>query len=201
MSTTTMTRLTSATLVRAAGDVPVLVRPMSAGEEATVHAVFDGMSPASRRMRFLTGVSRLSTAMVRLLTAVDHERHGAWVAEADGSPVAIARWVRLSDPTEADVSLAVVDAWQGRGLGRALLELIGVAAAEAGVSAFVWSADGENRRVLRLLADLPGPRRASDGVVEGRTALPTGKGVDGVAVRRLAAEARNACRRERQLAA
>jgi GNAT superfamily N-acetyltransferase len=199
--TTTMTRRSSTALVLVAGDPPVLVRPMTRADAPAVHAVFDGMSPASRRMRFLTGVPRLTPAMVRLLTAVDHERHGAWVAEVEGRPVAIARWVRLSDPTEADVSLAVVDAWQGRGLDRALLELIGVAAADAGVSTFVWAADVENRRVLRLLADMPGTRRASDGVVEGRTALPAGRGVDRAAVRRSAATARHLSRHEDSLAA
>jgi GNAT superfamily N-acetyltransferase len=198
---TTVALHASTTLVLADGDPPVLVRPMIRGEEATVQAVFDGMSPASRRMRFLTGVPQLTASMVRLLTAVDHERHGAWVAEVDGRPVAIARWVRLADSTEADISLAVVDAWQGRGIGRALLELIGVAAADAGVTAFVWSADSENRRVLRLLADLPGRRSASDGVVEGRTALPTGRGLDAAAVHRLAAAARYDGRPEGVLAA
>jgi GNAT superfamily N-acetyltransferase len=201
MTTTTEARPASETLVLLAGDPPVLVRPMTAGDEATVLAVFEGMSPASRRMRFLTAVPRLTGAMLRLLTAVDHERHGAWVAEVRGCPVAIGRWVRASDPNEADISLAVVDHWQGRGIGRALLELIGVAAADAGVSTLVWSADGENRRVLRLLADLPGTRRASDGVVEGRTALPAGRGVDVAGVRRLADRARWACRQALDVAA
>jgi GNAT superfamily N-acetyltransferase len=201
MTTTTGVRPTAATLVLAAGDPPVLVRPMTAADEVTVRAVFDGMSPESRRMRFLTGVPRLTDGMLRLLTAVDHERHGAWVVEVEGSPVAIGRWVRLSDPDEADISLAVVDAWQGRGIGRALLDLIGVAAAEAGVSTLVWAADAENRRVLRLLADLPGTRRTSDGVVEGRTTLPSGRGVDVVGVRRLAAQARHAYRQARDVAA
>jgi GNAT superfamily N-acetyltransferase len=191
MTTTTQARPASTTLVLAAGDPPVLARPMVEGDAASVHAVFDGMSPDSRRMRFLTGVPRLTGAMVRMLTAVDHERHGAWVAEVHGRPVAIARWVRLSDLAEADISLAVVDAWQGRGIGRALLELIGVAAAEAGVSRFVWAADSENRRVLRLLAALPGARSVAGGVVEGRTVLPAGHGVDREAVRVLAAVARH----------
>jgi GNAT superfamily N-acetyltransferase len=188
--TTTEARPASTTLVLAAGDPPVLVRPMIEGDAASVHAVFGGMSPESRRMRFLTGVPRLTGAMLRMLTAVDHERHGAWVAEVYGRPVAIARWVRLSDPAEADISLAVVDVWQGRGIGRALLELIGVAAAEAGVSRFVWAADSENRRVLRLLAALPGVRSVSSGVVEGRTGLPAGRAVDRDAVRVLVAAAR-----------
>lgn len=136
MTTTRRGPLTATPVLVAIG-VPLMVRPMTAGEEGTVQAVSDGMSPSSRRMRFLTGVPRLTAPMMRLLTAVDHERHGAWVAEADGCPVAIASWVRLSDTRDAaDISLAVVDSWQGRGIGRVLLELIGVAAAEAGVTAF-----------------------------------------------------------------
>jgi GNAT superfamily N-acetyltransferase len=172
----------------------VAVRPMLRGEDETVLAVFDGMSPASRRMRFLTSVPRLPVGMLRLLTAVDHERHGAWVVEADERPVAIARWVRLGTSSTAEISLAVVDSWQGRGLGRHLLQLLGVAAAEAGVTELDWSIDAENRRVLRMLSRMDGSRRTSDGVVEARTALPAGDGVDVMAVRRLAAAARSACR-------
>jgi GNAT superfamily N-acetyltransferase len=182
--------------LRADGDVRLLVRPMRWGETATVEAVFDGMSSESRRMRFLTAVPRLTGGMLRLLTAVDHERHGAWVAEVDDRPVAIARWVRLAASDVAEISLAVVDEWQGRGLGRALLELLGVAAAEAGLSGFAWSVDPQNRRVLRLLARVPGSRRTSDGVVEARTALTPGEGVDAVALHRLVRQARAASREE-----
>jgi GNAT superfamily N-acetyltransferase len=172
------------------------VRPMLCGEQGPVQAVFDGMSSQSRRMRFLTGVPRLTGQMLRLLTAIDHERHGAWVTEVDGVPVAIARWVRLDEPGVAEIALSVVDAYQSRGLGRALLQLLGVAASEAGITTFAWSADAENRRVLRLLSDLPGTRRTSDGVVEARTALPPGVGVDSAAVHRLVTTARWSCREE-----
>jgi GNAT superfamily N-acetyltransferase len=192
--TTTYDTLPSVELDVAGETVRAGVRPMLDGERETVLEVFDGMSPASRRMRFLTAVPRLPGGMLRLLTAVDHERHGAWVVEVDGRPVAIARWVRLGTSSTAEISLAVVDAWQGRGLGRYLLQLLGVAAAEAGVTDFAWSLDVENRRVLRLLSGLDGSRRTADGVVEARTALPAGHGVDVQVVRRLAAQARAARR-------
>jgi GNAT superfamily N-acetyltransferase len=177
------------------------VRPLLGSEQGPVQAVFNGMSSQSRRMRFLTGVPRLTGQMLRLLTAIDHERHGAWVTEVDGDPVAIARWVRLDEPDVAEIALSVVDAYQGRGLGRSLLQLLGVAASEAGITAFAWSADAENRRVLRLLSDLPGTRRTSDGVVEARTALPPGDGIDSSAVHRLVASARWSCRKELEKAA
>jgi GNAT superfamily N-acetyltransferase len=183
------------------GAFQVWVRPMLWGEQEVVREVFDGMSSQSRRMRFLTGVPRLTGGMLRVLTAVDHERHGAWVAQTAEGPVGITRWVRLDEPATAEISLAVVDACQGRGLGRALLQLLGVAAAGAGVTELAWSLDAENRRVLRLLSAVSGTRRTAGGVVEARTALPSGHGVDAAAVLRLAEQARAACRSELTTAA
>jgi GNAT superfamily N-acetyltransferase len=158
-----------------------------------VQAVFDGMSAQSRWRRFLTAMPRLPGAMLRRLVEVDHDRHGAWVAEVDGEPVAIARFARFPDrPHVADVAVSVVDRWQGRGIGGVLLEVLGVAAAEAGVTRFSWTMDQDNDRVLRLSERFPGPRGVTDGLVEAETALPDGAGIDADAVLRQAAEARRA---------
>jgi GNAT superfamily N-acetyltransferase len=178
-------------LVRARDGSLVLVRPLNRGEHEVVQAVFDGMSAESRRLRFLAPMPRLSATMVRRLADVDHHRHGAWVAVVDGAPVAIARFVAFTDcPRLADVAVSVVDCWQGRGLGRVLLEVLGVAAADVGVSRFSWTMEEGNQRIRRLAAQFPGGQTVEDGVVEARTALPRGVGVDVDAIRRLSAEAR-----------
>lgn len=169
----------------------VQVRPMCWGERQPVEVVFGAMSAESRRMRFLTPMPRLPEAMLRRLTDVDHDRHGAWVALAGGSPVAIARFVRFADrPWAADVAVSVADAWQGLGIGQAMLEVLGAAAAEVGVTTFGWTMDADNVRILRLAARYEGSRRLDQGVVEAWTPLPPGRGVDPAAVGALAARAR-----------
>jgi GNAT superfamily N-acetyltransferase len=171
----------------------VPVRPLGRGERRPVQAVFDGMSAESRRLRFLTPIPRLPGGMLRRLAEVDHDRHGAWVAEVGGEPVAIARFVRFTDrPHVADVAVSVMDSWQGRGVGPALLEVLGVAAAEAGVTRFSWTMDEDNDRVRRLASRFPGEEIVTDGLAEAETALPSGDHVDSDAVRRLATGARRA---------
>jgi GNAT superfamily N-acetyltransferase len=164
----------------------VTARPFGADERDVVQRVFDAMSAESRRLRFLTAVPRLTERSLRLLTDVDHIRHGAWAAETVDGPVAVGRWIRLSaEPHVAEVALSVADAYQGRGLGRGLLSVLGVAAEQVGISGFAWTMDVENRRALRLAAANGGSRRASLGVVEARTGLPPADGIDAEAVRRL----------------
>jgi GNAT superfamily N-acetyltransferase len=167
------------------------VAPLLRGDRRPVLQVFDGMSPRSRRLRFLTGLPQLPERTLAALVDVDHVRHGAWVVGRPGSAVAVGRWVRLArEPQVAEIALSVVDDWQGRGIGRALLGVLGVTAADVGVRRLAWTIDGENRRALRLAAAYSGDRRVSDGVVEARTALPAADGVDGDAVRRMALRAR-----------
>lgn len=178
-------------LVRTRSGRQVPVRPLGWGERHAVQTVFDAMSAESRRLRFLTSMPRLPGAMLRRLTEVDHDRHGAWVAEVSGEPVAIARYVRFVErPDVADIAVSVVDEWQGGGLGSRLLEVLGVAAGAVGVTTFAWTMDAGNERILRLAAGYGGSRQAADGVVEAWTAPPTGDGVDADAVRYLASVAR-----------
>ena len=88
--------------------------------------VFEGMSAQSRCFRFLAPMWRLPDFAIRHLADVDHQRHVALVAELDGRPVAIGRYFRdVDDPTVAEVSLAVADEHQGRGIGTRLLAGLG----------------------------------------------------------------------------
>lgn len=179
------------TSLRLRDGVRLPLRPLLHGEREPVQQVFAGMSAQSRWTRFLTGMPELGERTLAALTDVDHVRHGAWVVGCPAAPVAVGRWVRqVDEPQVAEIALSVVDAWHGRGVGRALVGVLGVAAAEAGVRELAWTIDAENRRALRLAAAYPGHRRVSQGVVEARTALPPTDGVPTAVVRRLAAAAR-----------
>jgi GNAT superfamily N-acetyltransferase len=67
---------------------------------------------------------------------VDHHDHEAIIAldPLTGEGVGVARYVRAgADPEVAEVAVTVVDDWQGRGLGRALLERLAARARREGV--------------------------------------------------------------------
>ena len=127
------------------------IRPSDAGE---LLAIFNGMSTQSRWLRFLTAKPRLLPRELRYFTEVDHHSHEAIIALGlrDGRGLGVARFVRLpDDPACADVAVAVVDAWHGRGLGRALLSQLVERAREEGVHRFAASVSAENTAMTGLL--------------------------------------------------
>jgi hypothetical protein len=98
----------------------------------------------------------LPEAMLQAATEVDHEDHEALVAIPllSAEIVGECRFVRRpDDPGTADLGVTVVDAWQGRGLGSALLARLSERALEVGIEYFTAEILAENRTVL---AHLPG---------------------------------------------
>jgi RimJ/RimL family protein N-acetyltransferase len=158
----------------------VVVRPIEPGDKEKLVEGFERLSPESRYRRFLTPMNRLTPRMLRYPTEVDHHDHEALVAEsADGAePVGVARFIRIADePEAAEVAVAVVNHWQGRGAARALMRRLAARAVEEGVERFTATCLAENTDVLELLGDLAPARvtESADGLVEVEIALPTGE--------------------------
>jgi GNAT superfamily N-acetyltransferase len=131
------------------------LRALAPGEAAPVHAVFAGMSPWSRFLRFHAPVHRLSPAMVDRLVAVHPDRHVALVASVGPADVGIGRWIReADDPGRAEVALEVVDAYHRCGIGGLLLRRLADSAAAAGVAELLLSVHPENDAMLGLLGRL-----------------------------------------------
>ncbi|MFD2093205.1 GNAT family N-acetyltransferase [Blastococcus deserti] len=169
----------------------VAVRPLVPGDADTVRLVFDGLSPESRRTRFLAPMPTLSPSMLERLVDVDHDRHGCWVALVEGWPVGIGRYVRLTgDPTAAEVALEVVDEYQGHGLGRMLLEVVATAAADVGVRSLLWVMDPGNSAIRSLAIPLGGRFTVEYGTLEGTTPLPEVPATDACRIGRVARAAR-----------
>lgn len=149
----------------------ITLREVRADDKDAIAAGFEALSPESRYRRFFSAMSRLSAADLRYLTEVDHHDHEAVIGfDGDGGPVGVARYVRSESPTEAEVAVAVVDAWQGRGAATALLERLIERARENGIERFVASVLQENEDALELFRSIapddPAPRRAVPGQVE-----------------------------------
>ena len=132
----------------------VVVRPLEPTDRDALLDGFERLSPTSRYLRFATPKPRLTGADLRRLLDVDHHDREALVAHdsVSGSVVAIARYVRFVDqPATAEVAIAVVDAWQSRGVGRWLLALLARRAAEEGIIRLRAEVLRANRRALLLL--------------------------------------------------
>jgi GNAT superfamily N-acetyltransferase len=151
----------------------VQLRPLRRDERELVAEFFAGLSAESRRRRFLTPMPRLPEAMLGRLVDVDGLRHLAMVAVADGQWACIARYMALADqPGVAEVAVTVTDRYQGRGIGRLLVDALRPAAVRAGLTTLVYLVEPTNRPALRLLRSLDVELTFRDGLVQGRQHLP-----------------------------
>jgi GNAT superfamily N-acetyltransferase len=132
--------------------------------EAAVDAVFAGLSPHSRYLRFHSPIPRLPTSVRARLVDIDGTRHAAVVAEVrDVGPIGIAQVFGPGHGT-ADVAVAVVDAWQRRGIGRRLLTAVAALAEEIGYTELRGTVLPENMAMQRLARSvLPWARPWFDG--------------------------------------
>jgi len=95
----------------------------------------------------------------------------------------------------AEVAFEVVDRAQGLGLGRLLLDVVGTAACDVGVTTLLWTMDPHNLRIRQLAMPLGGQFEMDEDVLEGHTPLPVLPTVDACRVIRCARLARRAAAR------
>jgi RimJ/RimL family protein N-acetyltransferase len=126
------------------------------GDAAAVLAFFRGLSDESAYRRF-HGFPSLTPELVTPVLDPDWQEQGALIGTfGEGSEehvVALANYVRLRDPSAAEVAFTVADELQGHGAGTRLLEQLAELAAEAGIESFVADVMGSNRAMLRVFED------------------------------------------------
>lgn len=147
----------SGLLGKVAGAETLLIRPLAPSDRRRYLEAFDRLSPASRYRRFFTPHDRLSEAEVRYFTEVDHHDHEALVAvdPAIGNLVGVARYVRsTADPSVAELAVAVIDDWQGCGVGSRLTGALADRAREEGITGFSALVLADNELMLSLLGEL-----------------------------------------------
>jgi RimJ/RimL family protein N-acetyltransferase len=136
------------------GDATVRLRPVAPDDGAALVGALERMSLRTRWLRFHSPVARLSQAQLRMLLDVDHQHRDVLVAEVElGAArwrlIGFAQYARIG-PDRADAAIVLEDAWQGRGIGKALaLELVR-AARRAGIAAFTSEILTENHRTLKF---------------------------------------------------
>jgi GNAT superfamily N-acetyltransferase len=142
----------------------VRIRQWHRSDTGLLLRLFDRLSPESRYRRFLSCIRELTGSALRYLTQLDHHDHEAMIAldEGTGEAVGLARYVRdPRRPEVAELALAVIDDWQGRGLGTLLLDVLCARAAEGGITRFTALMLTTNR-TMRDLLDHLGPVRIVD---------------------------------------
>jgi RimJ/RimL family protein N-acetyltransferase len=135
-----------------------LIRP---ADKAKLAAGFERLSTESRYRRFFAQKKALSPAELQFYAnpdGVDHVAIGALALNRDGEEgegLGVGRFVRMpNEPEVAEIALTVVDAWQGRGLGRLLLQRLLMAAAERGIRRIRCHLLADNARMHQLIQHL-----------------------------------------------
>ena len=131
----------------------VHVRPITPADAGRLQDFHSRLSPQTVYYRFFTPLPRLTEAQVRRFTTVDHVDRVALVAMLGDDIVAVARYDRLPETSEAEVAFVVRDDHQGRGLGSVLLEHLAAIAGERGLRRFVAEVLPDNRQMVRVFLD------------------------------------------------
>jgi GNAT superfamily N-acetyltransferase len=136
-----------------------LIRPIEPSDRQRLNEGFQSAKPESIYMRFLAHQPRLSSSLLRYLTAVDHDRHEALIAvdPESGQSFGTARYVRDANrPDTAEFAVGVGDRWMRIGLASALLTALVRRARETGVVRFTGLIHAENAAVKNLVRKVMG---------------------------------------------
>jgi acetyltransferase len=130
----------------------VPMRPMRPEDIDYEQRFVRGLSDQSRYQRFLHQLPELPPAMLARFTQLDYDRELALVAFApDRSEfIGVGRYMPNADGETAEFALTVADQWQGRGLGRVLLEKLCDCARAAGYRTLYGHILNANRDMLGL---------------------------------------------------
>jgi acetyl coenzyme A synthetase (ADP forming)-like protein len=124
--------------------------PVEADRQALVR-FYEELSDRSLYMRF-HGHPTVDERLVEPVLDSDWIDRGALIASVteggEDHVVALANYVRLRDPSAAEVAFTVADSYQGRGIGTRLLEQLAARAAANGIERFVGEVMADNARMI-----------------------------------------------------
>jgi ribosomal protein S18 acetylase RimI-like enzyme len=143
----------------------VHVRQIVPDDEPLLHEAVAAMSERSVYFRFFSPLKRMPDVLAHRLAVVDYNDRFALVATthklgAKERIVGVARYDRVSGTDVAETAVAVVDEFQRRGLGSALLSILGKVAHEHGIKTFTLIVLPENQQMLGLLRKMGWIHRA-----------------------------------------
>lgn len=137
---------------------PVTIRPLRPDDAAIERDFVTGLSDETRYNRLLGGAIKVSDEYIRRLTELDWSREAAFAAitmlgERE-SIIGVARYVADESGEDCEFALVLADAWQGRGIGRRMLEKLMAVAARRGIKRMHGEILSTNAPMLGLMRKL-----------------------------------------------
>ena len=157
--------------IRLKDGTPVLIRLLCQDDKEELKVGFDKLSNKSKYCRFFVPMSSLSNSQLKQLTEIDNKNHlalCAYVVSQNGMfGIGVARYIRVEDePEAAEFALTIIDAYQSRGLGTELLNLLIHSARKNGIRKFIGYMLAENSSMLKILKHLGARIRREDGPIQ-----------------------------------
>jgi len=153
----------------------IRIRAIRPDDQERLHDHFRGLSEKSVYFRFM-GIRRdLSPQDLKRLTELDFKSHVGLAATLTENGrerfIGVGRYICGDDPHRAEVAFAILDGYQGRGIGTLLLEHLRRIADANGVTEFEADVLGENRQMLEVFAHMgfESQRSLDSGVVHLRS--------------------------------
>jgi acetyltransferase len=135
----------------------VTLRLLQPADRDIESAFVQGLSAETRSNRLLGGAVAITPEYIERLVNVDFSRDMALAATTmldEETLIGVARYVRDKTGDAAEFAIVVADAWQGRGIGRRLLEKLHQVAAGCGVKRLYGDILATNRPMLELVRKL-----------------------------------------------
>jgi len=144
---------------------PVTIRLLRPEDRSLETDFLRGLSPRTRRARFLGDFRQPSDTLVDQLMDVDDDRRLAFIALADLGgelrEIGVSRYCAAGNGYGCECAVTVADDWQRRGLGMLLMRRLIEAAREHGFRRMV-STDAAGNQAMQGLAARLGFRRRLD---------------------------------------
>ena len=157
--------------VRLSDGAQIVIRPIEPEDAGELRRGLRRLSALTAYRRFRAHITTASAEQLDYLTRIDHVRHEALAAldPEVGSVVGVVRYVcDPAQPSQAELTYVVADAWQHRGVGSALIDRLATRARAAGVERLIVTTLAVDARARRLLTRVAEPigERDQDGVIE-----------------------------------
>lgn len=165
---------------------PVCLRRITPDDGALMREGIARMSPHSRYLRFFSGMKAPPEWVIERLLDVDSDTHLAWGAIAsshaagerppcgqprcEGEAIgAVHAFRREDEPDCAEFSVAVLDDWHHKGVGRLLTATLLLEAQAEGITEFHVDTLGENRGAILFALGLGATPSGGDGLTRSFT--------------------------------
>ena len=136
----------------------ILLRPIRPEDEALEAEFINGLSEESSRLRFFSTVRNLPHGDLARFCNIDYDREMAIVADVKqggrSREVGVGRLITEPDKKRGEFAVVIADQYQGRGLGRKLLDMLIDIAEDKRLESIYGVVLRDNRTMLSLCKEM-----------------------------------------------